>query len=199
MSFIHICTLLHKNPLLNFHHFEKCTLFIFHNITLCSSYPNRNKARIIWLDKNKILIIKMSKQGVCSWRPHVFWPTIKALNWVLWINTNNNNQQWSLKVVGSTITWRPNPSKRVALSQDKGLNKCSKISSQYSTYNFIFISYVAFCAMPTFQKSMYLDSSTLMNFCLLVNVKLNAPNGVVKNRAKDEYKQLWWPIGISFP
>jgi hypothetical protein len=42
------------------------------------------------------------------------------------------------------------PSKRVILWGGNGLDKCNKTSSQYSTYNFIFISYVEFCAMPTF-------------------------------------------------
>jgi len=52
MSFIQICTLFHMNP----YHFEKCILLMFHNITLCSSHPNMNKAKIMWLDENKIPI-----------------------------------------------------------------------------------------------------------------------------------------------
>jgi hypothetical protein len=62
MSFTRICTLLHKKPPLNFQHFEKRTFFIFHNITFCSSHPHKNKAKMMWPEKNKILTIKISKQ-----------------------------------------------------------------------------------------------------------------------------------------
>jgi len=105
MSFIQIFVLLHRNPPLNPHHFEKCTLLI----TLCNSNPNRKKARIMQPNENKIPIIKISKQGVHNWRPHILWPTIKAFNWVFYINTNNSGCQWSPKIVGSPIAWQPKP------------------------------------------------------------------------------------------
>ncbi len=50
-----------------------------------------------------------------------------------------------------------------------------KISSQYSTYGFIFISYVELCVMPTFQKSMYLDNPELINFYLSINLDASLP------------------------
>jgi hypothetical protein len=42
-------------------------------------------------------------------------------------------------------------------------------------YDFIFISYVELCAIPTFQKSMYLDSLTLMNFSLSNDLDTSLP------------------------
>jgi len=60
------------------------------------------------------------------------------------------------------------PSKRVVLWGSIGLDNCSKISSQYSTYN-IFISYAELCTMPTFQNSMYLDSPKFINFTLSID------------------------------
>jgi hypothetical protein len=50
-----------------------------------------------------------------------------------------------------------------------------QISSQYSTYGFIFISYVKLCAIPTFQKSMYLDNLALMNISLSTNLDTHCP------------------------
>jgi hypothetical protein len=67
------------------------------------------------------------------------------------------------------------PSKIVAPLRGNGLDKCNKISSQYSMYDFIFISYVKLCVISTFQKSTYLDSPTFMNFSLSTNLDASLP------------------------
>ncbi len=67
------------------------------------------------------------------------------------------------------------PSKTIVLWSGNGFDRCNKTSSQYSTYSFIFISYVELCIMPTFQKSMYLDSPKLINISLTTDLDASLP------------------------
>jgi hypothetical protein len=54
-------------------------------------------------------------------------------------------------------------------------DKNNKICSQYSTYGFIFMSYVELCVMPTFQKSTYSDNPTLIFFSLSIDLDASLP------------------------
>jgi hypothetical protein len=54
-------------------------------------------------------------------------------------------------------------------------DKCNKICSQYSTYGFIFMSYVEVYVMPTFQKSTYLDNPTPIHFSLSIDHDASLP------------------------
>jgi hypothetical protein len=66
-------------------------------------------------------------------------------------------------------------------------------------YDFIFISYVELCAIPTFQKSMYLDSLTLMNFSLSNDLDTSLPQiGQYRTGLRILVGNFGDPFGLTF-
>ncbi len=107
----HITYLIQSNKLM----YKETELFVKNCVQLSCDFgkvvPNgttqgKGCHRIMQPNKDKIPIIKISKQNVHNWRPHVFWPTIRMLDWVFYINIDNNNEQQSSKIIRSSIARR---------------------------------------------------------------------------------------------
>jgi hypothetical protein len=106
----HITHLVQSNKLM----YKEMKLFLKNWVQLSCDFgkvvPNSTTQgkvchRIMQPNKDKIAIIKISKQNVHSWRLHVFRPTLRMLDWVLYINIDNNNEQQSSKIIRSSIAW----------------------------------------------------------------------------------------------
>ncbi len=97
MLLIQIWSFFHRNPPLNPHHLEMFILLILDNITLYSSHLTR---LVSWgLTSIKSPTLK-SLNGVYG--SHVFWPVIRKLNWIFYVNNIHNNWQWNLGIYNWT-------------------------------------------------------------------------------------------------